>query len=68
MAGPRPLTALSDFIGNLELSGFFVLPVEILDSQVELLPQGEVVNFSIKADIRPPAAPVAAAAPAVPTP
>ncbi len=49
------LTALSDFIGNLEVSGFFVLPVEILDSQVEELPQGDVVNFSIRAQFLPPA-------------
>ncbi len=29
------LTALSDFVGNLERSGYFKRPVEILDSQVE---------------------------------
>ncbi len=29
------LTALSDFVGNLELGGFFDKPVEILDSQVD---------------------------------
>ncbi len=29
------LTALSDFVGNLERSGYFRRPVEILDSKVE---------------------------------
>ncbi|HJO39298.1 MAG: PilN domain-containing protein [Vicinamibacterales bacterium] len=58
------LTALSDLIGNLERSGFFQLPVEMLDSQVEELTQGEVVNFSIRVQFLPPAAPVPATPPA----
>jgi type IV pilus assembly protein PilN len=48
------LTALSDFVGNLESSGYFARPVEILDSQVEAQRQpsggpGDVVRFTVKA-------------------
>jgi type IV pilus assembly protein PilN len=45
------LTALSDFVDNLKLGGYFK-PVEILDSQVESAqsgPGGELTRFSIKA-------------------
>jgi len=50
------LTALSDFVGNLERSGFFRKPVEILDSQVETAgaPVGELIKFSVKAQYGPP--------------
>ena len=34
------LTALSDFVANLEASGWFKKPVEILDSQVDQTAQG----------------------------
>lgn len=44
------LTALSDFVGNLEASRYFLRPVEIIDSEVvaarENLP--EVIHFSVK--------------------
>jgi len=44
------LTALSDFVGNLEGSGYFTRPVEIINSEVvparEDLP--EVIHFSVK--------------------
>jgi Tfp pilus assembly protein PilN len=44
------LTALSDFVGNLEASRYFARPVEIINSEVvaarENLP--EVIHFSIK--------------------
>ena len=47
------LTALSDFVGNLELGGFFGKPVEILDSQVDQQQKGaggaELIRFSVKA-------------------
>jgi type IV pilus assembly protein PilN len=43
------LTALSDFVGNLEQSSWFQRPVEILSSQVESVPEGDFVRFSIKA-------------------
>jgi len=45
------LTALSDFVDNLKLGGYFK-PVEILDSQVEQSPPGAgsgLTRFSIKA-------------------
>jgi Tfp pilus assembly protein PilN len=52
------LTALSDFVGNLEASGYFVRPVEILDSQVEAQRDqavaGDVVRFSVKAQFALP--------------
>lgn len=66
------LTSLSDFVGNLEGSGFFARPVEILESQVEGAGGAEdVVRFAVKAQYQsaapaaPPAAP-AAARPAAP--
>jgi type IV pilus assembly protein PilN len=45
------LTALSDFVGNLEKSGYFRRPVEILDSQVESVPgsSSELIKFQLKA-------------------
>jgi type IV pilus assembly protein PilN len=61
------LTALSDFVGNLERSGFFRRPVEIVDSQVEnaSAPVNELIKFSVKAQFQmpgsAPAAPPAAA-------
>jgi len=53
------LTALSDFVGNLERSGFFRRPVEIVDSQVETAPApiGELIKFSVKAQFQMPGAP-----------
>ena len=44
------LTALSDFVANLEGSAWFKRPVEIVDSQVEPNPKtGDLVRFSIRA-------------------
>lgn len=59
------LTSLSDFVGNLEGSGFFARPVEILESQVETV-QGadDVVRFAVKAQVQMAAD--AAARPATP--
>jgi Tfp pilus assembly protein PilN len=53
------LTALSDFVANLEASGWFKKPVEILDSQVDQTAQGDLVRFTIRAtsetpDVAPP--------------
>ena len=62
------LTALSDFVGNLERSGFFAKPVEIVDSQVEAGSGsvGELIKFSIRAKFElpgpAPSAPAKAAA------
>lgn len=62
------LTALSDFVGNLENSGYFARPVEILDSQVENNQgAGDVVRFSVKAQFQLPGAP-AGTTPAAPAP
>jgi type IV pilus assembly protein PilN len=60
------LTALSDFVGNLEASRYFRRPVEILDSEVTGgAGEPEVINFTVKAtfqmsgiELPPPAAPV----------
>ena len=61
------LTGLSDFVGNLEQSGYFKRSVEIVTSQTETLtsPAGELVRFSIRAQFQQPsaAAPVEKAAP-----
>jgi len=50
------LTALSDFVTNLEASGYFRRPVEILDSQVEPAQPGaaELIKVSVKAQFAPP--------------
>lgn len=48
------LTALSDFVANLESSGYFVRPVEIVESAVEEQQQVQVVRFSIKAEFKMP--------------
>jgi len=61
------LTSLSDFVGNLESSGYFARPVEILDSQVEGS-QADVVKFTVKAQFKLPGAKPAAGAPGAPTP
>jgi type IV pilus assembly protein PilN len=62
------LTSLSDFVGNLERSGYFKPPVEIIDSQVESGAPGasELIKFSVKAQFALPgaAAPAAAVVPA----
>ena len=60
------LTAVSDFVGNLEGTGYFAKPVEIVDSQVDQQ-QGtagvvgqattELVQFEIKAQLSPAVAP-----------
>lgn len=45
------LTGLSDFVANLEASGYFKRSIEILSTTTETLPQppGELIKFSIKA-------------------
>ena len=49
------LTALSDFVANLESSGQVTPPVELIDSQTEDTPQGEVVRFELRAAFDGPA-------------
>lgn len=58
------MTALSDFIANLESTNRFRKPVEIVDSQVQSDKTGtELVRFSIKAAYFDPDAPQPAPAP-----
>jgi Tfp pilus assembly protein PilN len=50
------LTSLSDFVSNLERSGWFARPVEITDSQVER-PSGadvDLIRFTVKAQFAQP--------------
>jgi type IV pilus assembly protein PilN len=56
------LTGLSEFVGNLEASGYFKRSVEIVSTVTETLPQppGELIRFVIKAEFQAPAEPVAA--------
>lgn len=61
------LKALSDFVGNLGESELLLKPIEIVNSQVETLPAGagqsavDVIRFTVRAGIRPPAGQAAAA-------
>ena len=43
------LGAVSDFLANLEASGYFEPPVEVVESQLEETDQGEVVRFELRA-------------------
>jgi hypothetical protein len=54
------LTSLSDFVGNLEASGYFTRPVEILDSKTESSQSSvDLVRFTVKAQfVMPDAAKV----------
>ena len=52
----QPLTGLSDFVGNLERSGYFQKSVEIVSSATDTgtaMP-GEVIKFEIKAIFKGP--------------
>jgi type IV pilus assembly protein PilN len=64
------LNSLSDFVGNLERTGYFRRPVEIVDSQV-MPPQQtmpELIKFSVKAQYSGPGAPPPPAPAAAPAP
>ena len=56
------LTGLSDFVSNLEASGYFKRSIEIVSTQSESIPQppGELIKFTIKAQFLPPGQPVEA--------
>jgi type IV pilus assembly protein PilN len=60
------LTGLSDFVANLEATGYFKKSVEIVSSQTETTPTppGEVVKFSVKAAFVSPNEPAKSAGPA----
>jgi Tfp pilus assembly protein PilN len=52
------MTAVSDFIANLEATRWFKRPVEIVYSQVQTDAKiGDLVKFSIKAQFQDPEAP-----------
>jgi type IV pilus assembly protein PilN len=52
------MTAVSDFIANLEATQWFKRPVEIVDSQVQTDAKvGDLVKFAIKAQFQDPSAP-----------
>jgi type IV pilus assembly protein PilN len=61
------LTGLSEFVSNLEASGYFKRSIEIVSTQVEAVPQapgGQLIKFTIKAVFQTPdvKAPVPASA------
>jgi type IV pilus assembly protein PilN len=62
------LTGLSDFVANLEATGYFKKSVEIVSSQTEGMttPPGEVVKFSVRGVFVPPVDPASAAKGATP--
>ena len=51
------LTGLSDFVANLEATGYFKRSVEIVSTQTEAIAQlpGELIKFSVKAQFQQPA-------------
>jgi type IV pilus assembly protein PilN len=52
------MTAVSDFIANLEATKYFKRPVEIVDSQVQSdAKAGDLVKFAVKATFQDPTAP-----------
>jgi type IV pilus assembly protein PilN len=51
------LTGLSDFVANLEHSGYFDHSVEIVSSTTEVNGQDEIVRFQIKGTFTDPSAP-----------
>jgi len=58
------LTAVSDFVANLEATQWFKKPVEILDSQVQTdAKAGDLIRFQIKAQYVDPTAPAEPAKP-----
>ena len=56
------LTGLSDFVANLESTGYFKRSVEIVSSQTDVMPTppGEVVKFSVKGVFVTPGEPASA--------
>ena len=60
------LTTLSDFVANLEASGYFKKSVEIVNTQVEgSTSAGDFIKFSVRAQFQRPA-PATAPAPGAP--
>ncbi len=50
------LTGLSEFVSNLEASGYFKRSIEIIDTKTEMVgtPASEIIKFSIKATFQQP--------------
>jgi type IV pilus assembly protein PilN len=50
------LTGLSDFVANLEASGYFKRSIEIVSTTTDTMPQppGELIKFQIRAQFQPP--------------
>jgi type IV pilus assembly protein PilN len=50
------LTGLSEFVSNLEASGYFKRSIEIIDTKTEMAgtPPSEIIRFSIKATFQQP--------------
>ena len=49
------LTGLSEFVSNLEASGYFKRSIEIVDTKTEVAPpSGELIRFTIKATFQQP--------------
>ena len=50
------VTSLTDFVSNLEASGYFKRSIDIVSSQTEAMatPPGELIKFSIKAQFQQP--------------
>jgi type IV pilus assembly protein PilN len=50
------LTGLSEFVSNLEASGYFKRSIEIVDTKTELggMPPSELIRFTIKATFQQP--------------
>ena len=49
-------TGVSDFVANLEVSGYFKKSIDIVHTQTEAMatPPGELIRFSIRAVFQPP--------------
>ena len=58
------LSVLSDFVASLEGSAWFTRPVEILDTQVDQTPAGDMVRFTVRATSQNPEGPTAPVTPA----
>jgi hypothetical protein len=56
------LTGLSDFVANLEGSGYFKRSIEIVQTTTETIkgPPGELIHFQLRALFQQPGAPAAA--------
>ncbi len=63
------MTGLSDFVANLDGTGFFQRAIEIVSSTTEPLatPPGELIKFEVKAVFKTPTDPKAAANATIPT-